>query len=305
MADIPAGKVPIMESVKVAFSYLGEHWQKWLPACAILALASGWYQMQTVRTAVDAANGVNSGVIAFGVFCIFLLTSIIVSVGIYRHVIRGEFTPPIGIGFGIDEIRVLGVTLSLLLVFFIGFGFLFILFVLAASILVASSGLDPELAQTNPELFLQQFSEALGTGNGPFLIVLGLILVAAMMFVGVRLAFVTAATVSEERMMVFQTWSFAKGNFWRIIGAILLTVLPLAIIGGIIIAVSDIVILGSAESDARVNASLQQLFIVSTIEGFVNAIISIASIALMAYLYKGLRPSDEELEKMREKANES
>ena len=305
MADIPAGKVPIMESVGVAYKYLSGNWQKWLPACALLALVSGWYQMQTVRTAVDAANGVNSGLIAFGVFCIFLLTNIIVGVGIYRHVIRGEFTAPIGIGFGIDEIRVLGVTLSLLLVFFIGFGFLFILFIAAASILVASSGLDPELAQTNPELFLQQFSEALGTGNGPFLVVLGLVLLAAMFFVSVRLAFVTAATVSEERMMVFQTWSFAKGNFWRIVGAVLLTVLPLAIVGGIIIAAADIIILGSADQDARLSASLQQLFVVSTIEGFVNAVISIASIALMAYLYKGLRPSDEELEQMRQKANES
>ncbi len=305
MSEVPAGKVPILESIGVAYKYLAANWQRWIPACILLGCVSAWYQMQSVRTAIDASNGVNSGFTAFGVFCIFMLTSIVVGVGIYRHVIRDEYNPPIGIGFGIDEIRVLGVTLSLVLIFGIVGGFLAILLVAAASILVASSGLDPELASTNPDLFMEQFAAALGTGNGPILLVIALLFLCGLIFVSVRLTFVTAATVSEKRMMVFQTWSFAKGNFWRIVASLLLAIFPMVLVGGIIIGVTNLLILGGAAKDKLPEASLAQLFAVGSIEGFINAVISIVSISLIAYLYKGLRPSDEELEALSKKASES
>ncbi len=303
MSEISAGKVPIIESVGVAYKYLAANWQRWIPACLLLGAASGWYQMQVVRTEMDAANGVNSNMIAFGVFCIFMLVNIVVGVAIYRHVLRDEYFPPIGLSFGIDEMRVLGVTFSLALLFGILGFFIVLIFAVAASILVASNGLDAELASTNPELFLEQFFAALGTGNGPILAILGILIFAGMFFAGVRLTFVTAATVAERRMMVFQTWSFAKGNFWRIVGAVLVTVLPLALVGGIIISIFQLVIVGGTDVKDMIAASLPQLFIVSAIEGFINAIVSIASIALIAYLYKGLRPSDEELEALNSKAS--
>ena len=40
MADVPAGKVPILESVGAAYRYLFDNWQMWLPAVVVLSALS-------------------------------------------------------------------------------------------------------------------------------------------------------------------------------------------------------------------------------------------------------------------------
>lgn len=299
MTDIPAGKVPVMDSVQHAFGYLKDSWTKWLPACGVLGLASGWYQVHVVSMASGQANGLTT----FGVFCIFMLTSFVFSTAVYRHYFTGEFPQPIGLLLGAEELRVIGAALSVFLVFGIIGAFLFIIFGVAAMTLVASSGIDPSLAQSDPEAFQQAFAAAMGTGPGFVLIFLGLALIALAVFVSVRLIFVTAATVHEKRMMVFQTWSFSKGNFWRIVGAILIVTLPLAIGASILSAIFQAIILGSVDDKALMEAGAASLFAVGFVQGAANAIIAVATVGLVGYLYKGLRPSDEEMEALSKKAD--
>lgn len=301
MSDIPAGKVPVMESVKEAYSYFFANWTQWIPAGIILGLVAGWYQMQVIAL----AKGESSIPITVGVFLIFLLTSLVFSAAVYRHCFRGEFSQPVGLDLGKDELRVLGAAGSVALVFGIIALFILILIGGAAFTLIASAGIDPSLAETNPEAFSEAALEAMGGGAAGLIIIFMIFLGCVSIFVSVRLCFVTAATVAEQRMMIFQTWGFTKGNFWRIVGAMILTALPVGILVGIVMAIVQAVIVGGVEDTAIATASAPQVFGFGFIEGIGNAIIALPSVALITFLYKGLRPSDEEMEILREKANKS
>jgi hypothetical protein len=66
-------------------------------------------------------------------------------------------------------------------------------------------------------------------------------MLAAVIYVAARLVFLLAAvTVAEEKIDLVRAWSLTKGNFWRIFGVGLATVVPIALVS----AGANIAILG-------------------------------------------------------------
>ncbi len=301
MTDIPAGKVPVMDSVQHAFGYLKDSWTKWLPACALLSIVGGWSMLYSSSILEVLTGKAPLEGRTIGVMLLSELATLVVVAAIFRDTLRNVYTAPLGLGFSNDEFRLIGVGASLFLVFGILFVFLSILLSVAVFIVVASAGIDPSLSQTDPALFQAEVSAAMGTSVAGLLILL--FIVGAVIFISTRLCLVQAATVAEQRMMIFQTWSWTKGNFWRILAGALIMIVPLFLVSQIVLLVLQNILIGEQSIDTLEGANPVSLFVL----GVLSVILFKYPLTLMwsgyiSYLYKGMRPSDEELEKLRQKA---
>ncbi|MEM8920936.1 MAG: hypothetical protein AAGB25_06175, partial [Pseudomonadota bacterium] len=116
----------------------------------------------------------------------------------------------------------------------------------------------------------------------------GLLIGCLYLWFSVRMSLFLPATIGEQRMMIFQTWSWTKGNFWPILGAVLLTLVPVALIGGIIVGFIEIAIVG----DEPYRASALTRFLAYLPNGALTAFTSLLWAGLVGRLYQGLRPRD-------------
>lgn len=295
MSDVPAGKVPIFESIGVAFSYFAENWSRWIPAVIAVGLLLGVAQSMAIGAIAPAMNGgeLNVGPL-FLVQLLSVVVALVFTTSVLRHFIRGEFANPIGLSIGADEIRVLGMALALYLAFGIGGGFVALFLMILVMTAIGGAGVDLELAETDPDAFLAQIVTALGTESSlaAMLILLMLVLFAVVLFIYMRLILVQAATVGERRIMIFQTWSWTKGNFWRVFAAVMLMGLLVGIVSSIIINVFQFMLLGGSADDPAVliGVSPMAMFAYGSLQGIVTAFGSILTTALVAHLYLGLRP---------------
>lgn len=291
MSDVPEGKVPIFESIGVAFNYFVSNWTRWIPGVLIVAAAMGWLQVangQMSQSAISGELNMSSYLLAT---IVTMLVMLVFSAGVLRHAIRGEFSGPIGLSLGADELRLLGVWASLALIFGIGGSFVAFLVMVAVMMVVAGSGVDIEQASTDPEAFMQALGGSIGGGGALVLLVLFFALFAAMIFIWVRLMLVQAATIGERKMMIFQTWGWTKGNFWRVFAAAFLLAVAASIVSSIVVGVLSVLIGGSASAqNALMGLSAPVLFAIGGISGIMNGFTSILMLALVAHLYQGLRP---------------
>ncbi len=287
MSDVPAGKVPIFASAGVAYNYLAENWMRWLPACGILGLLTGYMQVEAMKMATAAGSGgaaISPGYLLSG--ALVLLFGVTFMAGLYRHVIRDQFTAPIGLSFAIDELRLLGVQVSLgLIMGIIGFFIMFIGMIMVVA-MAANSGVDLEQSAGDPEALAAVFEAAFASGGGLLLAIMIILAVSLAVFASVRLSLVLAATIGEEKMMIFSTWGWTKGNFWRVLAAMLAVVLPLSLGLGVVSGILQAILLGGGVASSG-NAGL---FVIGAVTGAMNGLIYVATAGLMGHLYKGLRP---------------
>ena len=233
MSNPTEGKVPVFESVGAAFTYFKENWQAWVPAAAVVGLIYGvamyvWPDLYASQSgAMTESGGVGAGLyLGLGIIS---LATLMFNTGVLRQYLRGEFTQPIGITLGLDEFRVLGISLGMMFIF--GIVTFFAMFIMMI-VIVGGSGIDPAVLESqDPEAV----AEALFAGGGGLIALVALLaFLAAMVWVLVRLTFYQAATVAEQRMMGFSTWKLSKGNFWRILGALCLVMVPVVIATGVL-----------------------------------------------------------------------
>jgi hypothetical protein len=121
---------------------------------------------------------------------------------------------PLGLQWGKPEMRLLGAHLLLMFLFFLGLLFWIVILIvsLGAGMFVRGTAAAP-LSPTP-----QQASQML-------LAFVPLILPAV--FVYVRICLYGAATVAERKVSVFSTWRLTRGNFWPILGAVLVIAVPI------------------------------------------------------------------------------
>ncbi len=284
MSDVLPGKVPILESAGVGFSYLKTHWAKWLPAIGILSLIAGWHEWRVL-------GSTSLNFVSIGTFCVWQLVNIMMVAGVYRDALRKEFAAPLGLTFGRDEVNLVGVFLCFFLIF--GVSGFFVAFILTAALfgLVANAGLDPSLADSNPEEFSRQLVEAMGSAGGLLVLLIGITVLFAFLFTLIRLTLAHVATVARGRILIFQTWAWTKGNFWRIFATLLLIGLPIGLIGGIVSSVLNSIILSGAAEGGQ---SAIVLIIAGAVAHFPEGIALVAWTATTAHLYVGLQQSDDE-----------
>lgn len=132
---------------------------------------------------------------------------------------------PLGLQWGRAETRLLGANLLLYLLFFIALLFLAIILivVLGAGMFIngTSAASLKSASMASPTMSPEQVSQW-ALALTPLLLV--------SLYVYLRICLFGAATVAENKVMVFSTWSLTRGNVMPILGASFVIALPLVVL---------------------------------------------------------------------------
>jgi len=122
---------------------------------------------------------------------------------------------PAGFQWRQPENRLLGATLLLFFLFFLAllFWVVIAIFCGATAMVVSGQGAAAPGSQPPPSAQL-------------VMAILALVLAGLGVWVGVRVSLYQAATVASHKIMVFSTWRLTRGNFWAILGASVILLLP-------------------------------------------------------------------------------
>ncbi len=280
------GKAPILECVREGFAFIARDWRLIAPIALIGAV--GLTPLEVWSDGAMARNDL--GAMALASLASLLVQMPVLAAFYRRAASRG--TEPLALRVGADELNLAGVSLSIafvfMIVFFVG---MFVIMLSLVSLLVGS-GLDPEsLRELPPPEAAQRFVAALGNDGKAVFVGLLIALAAFALWLSARLALAYPATIAEKRMLVFSTWSWTKGNATSIAACLIL--LALGAVAVIIAAtILPSVLVATVFGEASLNSPGSPGH---WIMAFLSATAGIAFFhapyaAMMAYLYRGLRP---------------
>lgn len=286
MASVDSGKVPVLQTVSDSWRFAMDNIARLAPAAIILGVA-----ITLVETLASGMPGVGAAFAPGGAAFMALdfLGGVLVRAFfagvIFRLMMREEFSRPTGLQFGRDEVRLLGAQIGAALIY----GPIAIAIVFGPAMLVSHS-LIPDIARAqalmaDPQAFADTLIDAFGSTGASLVMAVLLALVAAVLWVLLRLCLVQAASFAERRIVVLQTWGWTRGNLMRIAAAHILVYVPAMLAATIIVAL----IAGVAAPDDA-TASGAAIIAVRTLINVLSIIAEIPLIALMAILYRGLRP---------------
>jgi hypothetical protein len=164
---------------------------------------------------LTARQLMNALILAAPVLIFGLAVLSITAAAVYRLIFRHEDARFGYLRLGADELRLMGLAV-------IGF-------VLTVALVVAVS-MVVGIVLTIVSLALPALAPALAVPGA----LLSLIIVAAIL---VRLSLAPVATFAERRITVFESWSLTRGHFWQLLGAYVLAVACVAVIGILIMAI--------------------------------------------------------------------
>lgn len=287
-----SGLVPVIAIARESWVFFLQNWRMFLPAAGVTAVIAALGPLfRMLSSGPEPISDTAAPTIGLGDFIAAIpgtIAGLLFAAVVLRKVIRNEFTGPTGLAFGADELRLLGVMAGLACIV-IPFGTL-ALFVVQVVVL-ARLATTPEAAAAltdNPEAFGAALETALGPAGLLAFTLFLMVFVGVLLYGLVRLAMINAATIGERRMVMFQTWSWSRGNVLRIFAALLLTGVPAYLVSSLFLEIALAVVTAVATSG---NALIVG-FVYSASVAFVGAMASIPSTALGAILYKGLRPVD-------------
>lgn len=280
MTDIPSGKVPIVECVVAAWRFFLANWQRFLPAAVIVGVVSG---VVPVLAASGPSGAQNVTAANFVVFAVTAVAGVFFAAAVLRKAVRDEYQSPTGLTFGPDETRLLGVLGAMVLLFMPPVFLFSIVLVIMLFGRIASSPEQLEALMADEAAMSKAITDALSTPTGIVIQLLGLVFLAVLIIVSARLIMVNAAAIGEGRIVFFQTWTWSKGNVFRIISAMILTALPVWLFN---------MIVGSIIAETGAAQNLVAAVVVDSAISIIAVLGSIPSIALGAQLYKGLRPPE-------------
>ncbi|MBU6320546.1 MAG: hypothetical protein KGS00_12935 [Alphaproteobacteria bacterium] len=286
MADNPAGRVPVSQVVRDAYAFMIANWRRMVPAAVVLGLCVGAGEVLTILSQAPSAPpeqaipGFLAGMI------IQMLAGAAYSACVLRLAVREEYVGRFGLSFGADELRLLGAALSVALLLL---PLLLIAVIILSSLSLGpmiAAGEDPSQYAGDPRALMQAIAESLDPARAALIVFAGLLLLAALIVLGVRLALVNAATIGERRIVVLQTWPWSRGNIRRMIVVLLLTLPPTLVCALLVQGLAEMILNVGGETAPASFA------VVGGLAAALQAIASLPTIAAGAELYKGLRPSD-------------
>jgi hypothetical protein len=280
MTDIPSGKVPVVECVVAAWRFFLQNWQRFLPAAVITGVVSGGVPVLLTGGAQSPQNATFAN---FAVFAVTAVAGVFFTAAVLRKAVRDEYQSPTGLTLGPDETRLLGVLGAMALLFLPPVFLFSIVLVIVLFGRIASSPEQLEALMADEAAMSKAIADALSTPAGMMIQLLGLVFLVFLVIVSARLIMVNAAAIGEGRIVFFQTWSWSKGNVFRIVAAMILTALPVWLFN---------LILNSILAGTGAAQNLVAAIVVNSGISIIAALGSIPSIALGAQLYKGLRPPD-------------
>ena len=181
------------------------------------------------------------------------------------------------LGFGGDELRLLVTTLVTGLLLTVLAVVTVVVAVIALAVGAGAGALRGGLANA-------------GSAALPALVI-GLVGFAAVVFLAIKLSLAPAQTVTDKGIRIFSSWTLTKGNFWPILGAYVLALLPVVVGWAISIAVLAAVnphpaaggglqaFLRSLQPDvSSMGAAFQPAYLVSYLVGAVVRTLSMAGL---------------------------
>ena len=287
-----SGQVPVVAIARDSWVFFLQNWRMFLPAAgvtSVIAALGPMFVMLSSGPATVAAEGQMSiGPADFIAAIPGTIAGLLFAAVVLRKVVRDEFIGPTGLAFGADELRLLGVMAGLACIV-IPFGTLAVVVVQVA--VFARLAANPESLDAlmkNPEAFGEAMETTLGPAGMLAFTLFLCVMLAAFLYGLTRLAMINAATIGERRMVMFQTWSWSRGNILRIFAALMLTGIPAYLVSSLFQEIALAVLRAVVTPGNALIAG----FAYSVAVTFVGAIASIPSTALGAILYKGLRPAD-------------
>jgi hypothetical protein len=259
--------LPVIASVRAAFSFFTQHWRRFALAAALPVpfLFGAWLQ---------SANVVNSA----GLLAVATIAAIPYRAAMFRFALRGEYDGVSGLRLGKDEGR-------LAIVAFLYGLFLMLVFVVALAPLAvlvlgvtAASG-DPAALEAAAGDSAAVLAAMGSTGRTIFSVGWALI-VCLMLFVGFRLILAAPATIAEGRIVFLKSWPWTKGSFFRLLAAVALATLP-----GI---AAQAVLMSLAVAVGQSAALLAILVVAALYAG--SLIGGMMGAGVLAFIYRGLRP---------------
>lgn len=287
MAEATAGKVPIVECVRAAWLFLIQNWRLFLPAAGIVAVVTQVGPLLGYLIASGATQPQSALQAGIGDFLVTMpgaLIGVLFNAAILRKAVRNEFNGPTGMAFGADEIRLIGASLAMACLFVPLITLLVIVLFVTVFSKIATSQEALQTLLADQEALNQAILEALGENGATAMSLFILVMMAIFIYLAARLFMINAAAIGEKRIVLFQTWSWSRGNVLRLIGAMILTVLPVMLITSL---TADLL-----RAALPATAGIVAVLFVSTLLAFVTAMASIPVVALGAIFYKGLRPPD-------------
>ena len=210
----------------------------------------------SANDAMTARQFADTLILVSPVLILGLIIQSIMAAAVYRLIFRHEDTRFGYLRLGADELRLMA--LSVIYIFLI-IG-LVIGAVAAVGVVVAAFALAGPTAA------------ALAGTAGVFAVI------GIVVYVLVRLSLAPVATFAERRLAVFESWGLTRGHFWPLLGAYVLALACIAVIGFLILMVFSFV------AGAVVIASGGQLTDVkSVIQPQGNSLRSYLSVGIIAY----------------------
>lgn len=269
--------VPVVQSVRAAWSFRGLYWRRVAGVLAAVAAANFLANIGQVFT-----PGRPSALDLLGLVAVPLAIS--AYAGLMRLAFSDEHPGDVefqigthGFQWGQPEWRYLSVLLVLALLAFLGacvFVFLAILFIGGAALQAVLAGGVEGLQNAPPQIRAT-------------LQILQLMFLLGLFVVSTKLSLAPAATIAEKRIVISKSWVLTRGEFWRIAAAQLLaTVVPFfaaSVLGAVLAG------LVAAGGQPKIGA-LVAIAVASAVSAFV---VTPVSVGLSAYLYRGLRPPED------------
>ena len=266
MAENDSGKIPVMQCVGDAYAFAFANWGQFAPAAAIVGVL-GAATVLLNDTPIASLILMLVGTLAGAAF----------TASVLRKQLRGEVRGIAGLTVGEDEFRLIAAEFLIGLMFVPVF---FLLLMVGGAVLFGRLGLSEselETLNTDPVALRAALASVVSAADIIWLALIAL----PIAFVAAKFALVAPATIGERKLMILQTWSWTKGNTWRVVGAVALASIPVVFVSGL--AMAFIEWSAASQASVAVVASLG-------LANFVAAVARIPLIALSGILYNGLRP---------------
>ena len=285
--NVPAGKVPIIESVQAAWRGALKTAPMVAPAALVGALVMTAINFLSMRAGL---SGNLIGQMAFSALsglgvALFFAPAILANLGEDARLSPATLTRGFKlyaamaiIGFFLVIVVVVGALPGLVMI-----GMVF-----------APYQAELAAAQGDPAAAMALFQKVFAEQTGPLLLI-GLIYALIWIALTSRLYLTAPASVAEDRVASFETWRWTQGNLLRISAARLLTLTPAALVAALVQAlVTSLFGLNTGDPGAVMAAvtanpaAFVGASFITTAASFI--VYGACEAALSAYLYRGLKP---------------
>jgi len=138
-----------------------------------------------------------------------LAVQCMMAAAVYRLILRHDDTRFGYLRLGVDEVRLMALTVICVLLFIV----LMVLVTLGAALIMAVASFAGQAVA----IFIGSITE--------------FVLIGLLVYLGVRLSLAPVATFAEKRITIFESWGLTRGQFWRLFGAYVLALACVVVLG--------------------------------------------------------------------------